>query len=119
MKVRTVVCAGTLPALALLAGCSSAAPFSDIVGNLRVTGQITQSLFSHDAGMLKMHVYDASTGYPVDVKDVEVKAGNSPPVHATRPKLGTYSANIADPERVDLFIKTRDRGTVFIALRQQ
>ncbi len=97
---------------ALLAGCSSGTPFSDVVGNLRVTGHVT-------GGSVDVQLYDASTGYPVDANEVEVKSDGTPTVHASRRQLGIYSANIANPERIDLLITTRDRRSVFIALRER
>ncbi len=107
-----------LPALALLAACSSAAHFSDVVGNLRVTGDIQESHFASKAGTLDVRLYDASTGYPVDARTVEVKAGDAPAVRAARPELGTYHADLANRDRIDLFITTQDQRSVFIALQQ-
>src|SRR5579872_5905791 len=107
-----------LPALALLAACSSGRTFSDVVGNLRVTGDLTQSAFSHRAG-LDVQLYDASTGYPVDAREIEVRAGRTRPVRATRKQLGIYKADIPNRQRIDLFITTQDSRSVIIALQQK
>jgi hypothetical protein len=106
-------------ALALLAGCSSGRSFTDVVGNLRVTGDVHEGLLARDRGTLNVHLYDASTGYPVDANDVQVKAGRMASVHASRRQLGVYSADIANRRHIDLLITTRDNRSVFIALQQQ
>ncbi|HLI96347.1 MAG TPA: hypothetical protein VKT72_09705 [Candidatus Baltobacteraceae bacterium] len=107
-----------LPALALLAACSSGRSFSDVVGNLRITGDVAESTFSQRAG-LDVQLYDASTGYPVDARDIEVRAGRTKPVRAIRKQLGVYAANIPNRERIDLFITTQDSRSVIIALQQK
>lgn len=109
---------GALAALVLLAACSSARPFSDVVGNLRVTGEVSEDALSQRAG-LNVQIYDASTGYPVDVRDVEVRAGRTQPVHAQRKQLGTYGADIADRRKIDLVITTQDDRSAVIALQRQ
>lgn len=104
--------------LVLLAGCSSARSFSDVVGNLRVTGSVSEDSLSSRAG-LDVQIYDASTGYPVDARSVEVRAGKTDAVRAQRKQLGTYSAEIPNRRNIDLMITTRDDRSLLIALHRQ
>jgi hypothetical protein len=115
MQLRIVVLAG----LALLSACSSASSFTDVVGNVRVTGDVQENPLSHDKGTVNVRLYDASTGYPIDVSDVQIKAGRKPIVHAARTPLGVYSANIANRGRIDMLITTRDNRSIFLALQQR
>jgi hypothetical protein len=115
MKLRVVLLAG----VAVLSACSSARPFTDVVGNVRVSGDVQEDAFSRETGTVNVQLYDVSTGYPVDASDVQVRAGREAAVHATRKQLGVYSANIANRRHIDLFITTRDNRSIFLALQQR
>ena len=115
---RALKISGALAALALTAACSSGRSFSDVVGNLRVTGSVNEDARSSRAG-LHVELSDASTGHPVDARDIEVEAGRTQPVHAQRKQLGTYSAQIPNRRKIDLVITTQDNRSVFIALQRQ
>jgi uncharacterized lipoprotein len=108
-----------LAALMLLAACSSSRPFSGVVGNVRVSGDVSENLFARNAATLDVQLYDASTGYPVDASAVAVKAGNAPIVQAAREQLGSFQASVRSDRRIDLFIKTRDNRSLFMTLQQQ
>jgi hypothetical protein len=108
-----------LAALPLLSACASARSFSDVVGNVRVTGDVQESAFASTSGTVNLQVSDVSTGSPIDVSDVQVRAGQEPAVHASRTQLGVYRANIANGSHIDLLITTRDDRSIFLALEQR
>jgi hypothetical protein len=110
--------APALLALAALTACSAGRPFSSTIGNLHLSGDVSESPFSQ-TGTLNLQIADAATGSPVDVREVEVKAGRTRAVRASREQRGHYRATIADRQRVDLFITTQDNRSVFVALQQQ
>jgi hypothetical protein len=102
----------------MVAGCGSAQNFSEVAGNVRVTGQVARSFFEPQDRTLSLNLANAVTGRPLNATDVEVKAGNAPPIRAVRGQAGSYTANFTDSDRVEVLIMTRDRAAV-IALRRQ
>lgn len=116
MTLRAAFC---LVALTLLAACSPAQSFSDTVGNVRVTGDLQQGLFAGKTGTMNLQLYDASTGYPIDASDVQIRAGREPSVHASHKQLGVYSASVPARRHIDVLITTRDNRSIFLALQQK
>lgn len=106
-------------AFVLLSGCASPRSFSDVVGNVRVTGEVQQNALQRDIGTVDVRLYDARTGYPIDASDVQIKAGRERSVHASRKQLGVYTADIAERHHIDLLITTRDDRSIFLALQQR
>jgi uncharacterized lipoprotein len=108
-----------LAALVLLAACSSSRPFYGVVGDVRVSGDVSENLFASKAAILDVQLYDASTGYPVDASAVAVKAGSAPIVQASREQLGSFQANVPSDRHIDLYITTRDNRSLYMTLQQQ
>ena len=107
-----------LPALVLaLASCARAQSFSEVAGNLRVSGQVESDPISPQRSRLSLNLANAQTGHPLDATDVELKAGGAQPIHAMRAQTGSYTANFTNADRVEVLILTRDRAAV-IALQQ-
>lgn len=108
-----------LPVLAMLAcGCSEEQKFSDVAGNLRISGDLQKNVLSPQTSTLALHLTDASTGYPLDATDVQIKPDNAQAIHAARQQLGSYIVHFTDADRVDVLVITHDRAAL-IALKRQ
>lgn len=116
-SVRRIYVLAACAGLALV-GCGPGQTFSEVSGNLRVQGIVVQDIFSPQNRTLSLNLADAQTGHAIDARSVEVKAGSTRPIRATRSSTGAYTASFSDADRVEVLIMTSDRAAV-IALERQ
>lgn len=108
----------TLLAALALSGCAAQQTFSEVTGDLRVTGTVVQNLLSPQRRTLSLSLANAATGHPIDANEVEVRAGNARPVRATRKQTGNYTADFPDADRVQVLIVTSGRAAIIALVRQ-
>lgn len=107
-----------LAAALLESGCASGQTFSDVVGPMRISGQLQENILSPQDKTLSLHVTDASTGYPIDATSVQIKTGNSRVVSANRRQLGSYEAHISGADKFEVYVVAKGQAAV-IALQRQ
>lgn len=115
--MKRIYLLAVLAALAL-SGCAAQQTFSEVSGDLRVTGTVVQNLLSPQSRTLSLSLANAATGNPLDASEVEVRAGNARPVRAKRKQTGTYTADFSDADRVEVLIVTSGRAAVIALVRQ-
>lgn len=101
----------------VLAGCGGQ-NFSEVAGNIRVQGTVSQSILSPDHQQLSLHVPNAQTGAPLSPLAVEVKPQSGSPVRASKVAGGDYTADFPASDHVDVLIETAI-GTSVITLQRQ
>lgn len=104
--------------MAALAGCAVQQSFSDNLDDLRISGRLSENVFQPQVRTLSLNLSDAKTGLPLDATDVQIKAGDSGVIHATRRQRGSYVADVANAQRVNLVIVQNGR-TATLALQQR
>lgn len=105
-------------AVAILAGCSSAQSFTDVEGSLRISGQVQRQITDLQHATLSLYLTDASTGYPIDASEIDVRTSDGQTVAAKRAQLGSYSATIPDSDKIDVVVLARDQ-TARLSLKRQ
>ncbi len=107
-----------IAALAAVTGCSSAQSFSDVEGSVRISGQVQRQLINPQNTTLLLDLTDASTGYPIDAREIEVRTADGHTVSPKRAQLGSYSATIPDSDRIDVLVLAKDE-TARLSLKRQ
>ncbi len=112
-KSRAIAAALALP---LLAGCAQ--NFSEVAGNVRVQGSVSQNLLSPDRRRLSLHLVNARTGAPLHAMSVEVKPASGGPIQAAKIGRADYTADFADSDRVEVLIETAAGTSIFTLQRR-
>jgi hypothetical protein len=101
-----------------VAGCSSAQSFTDVEGSVRISGQVERQFLNPQSTTLVLDLSDASTGYPIDAHEIDVRTADGHTVSAKHAQLGSYSATVPDSDRIDVLVVAHDE-TARLSLKRQ
>jgi hypothetical protein len=85
---------------------------------VRISGQVQRQVTDLQHATLSLYLTDASTGYPLDASEIDVRTSDGRAVPAKRAQLGSYIATIPDSDRIDVVVLARDQ-TARLSLKRR